>query len=92
MEINANLPPRAAVQGRVAQHRTGGEGANQDSASYHVALENLSASESKLEDLDLAISLADQSRVQLLSQPRLSVNAQANPAPKTVLALLHETK
>ncbi|MGF1667815.1 MAG: flagellin [Acidimicrobiia bacterium] len=53
-----------------------------------VALENLTASESRIRDTDMAMEMAAFTRHQILSQAGTSMLAQANQAPQNVLSLL----
>jgi flagellin len=53
-----------------------------------VALENLTASESRIRDTDMAMEMAQFTRHQILSQAGTSMLAQANQAPQNVLSLL----
>jgi len=50
--------------------------------------ENLSASRSRIQDTDFAAETANMSRAQILQQAGVSMLAQANSAPQTVLKLL----
>ena len=50
--------------------------------------ENLSASRSRIQDTDFAAETANMSRAQILQQAGVSMLAQANAAPQTVLKLL----
>lgn len=56
--------------------------------SLNVAIENLSASESSIRDLDFAEAVAEMTRNQILFQSGVSVLAQANLIPQAVLRLL----
>lgn len=56
--------------------------------SLNVAVENLSASESRIRDTDMASEMMNMSRSQILSQAGTAMLAQANQAPQTVLQLL----
>lgn len=56
--------------------------------SLGVAKENLSATESTIRDTDIADEMTNFTRLQILSQSGLSVLAQANAAPQSVLSLL----
>jgi flagellin len=56
--------------------------------SLNVAVENLSASESRIRDTDMASEMMSMSRAQILSQAGTAMLAQANQAPQTVLQLL----
>ena len=53
-----------------------------------VAVENLSASESRIRDTDMAQEMVSFTRSQILSQAGTSMLAQANQAPQSVLSLL----
>jgi flagellin len=53
-----------------------------------VAVENLSASESRIRDTDMAQEMVGFTRAQILSQAGTSMLAQANTAPQSVLSLL----
>jgi flagellin len=56
--------------------------------SLEVAIENLTASESELRDLDFAAEVAEMTKTQILFQAGISVLAQANLIPQAVLQLL----
>jgi len=56
--------------------------------SLNVAVENLSASESRIRDTDMAAEMMQFTRAQILSQAGTAMLAQANQAPQTVLQLL----
>ena len=56
--------------------------------SLNVAVENLSASESRIRDTDMASEMMQFTRAQILSQAGTAMLAQANQAPQTVLQLL----
>jgi flagellin len=56
--------------------------------SLNVAIENLSASESRVRDTDMAQEMVEFTRAQILSQAGTSMLAQANQAPQSVLSLL----
>jgi len=56
--------------------------------SLDVAIENLTASESSIRDLDFAEETANFSRTQILFQAATAVMAQANLIPQSVLTLL----
>jgi flagellin len=56
--------------------------------SLDVAIENLTASESSIRDLDFAEETANFSRAQILFQAATAVMAQANLIPQAVLTLL----
>jgi flagellin len=56
--------------------------------SLNVAVENLSASESRIRDTDMAQEMVSFTRSQILSQAGTAMLAQANQAPQNVLQLL----
>ena len=57
-------------------------------ATAETAVENLSAAESRIRDLDVAKEMVDFTKSQILQQAGVSVLAQANQAPAAVLRLL----
>jgi len=56
--------------------------------NVNVAIENLSASESRIRDTDMAAEMMNFTRSQVLSQAGTAMLAQANQAPQGVLQLL----
>lgn len=56
--------------------------------SLSIALENVTASESKIRDTDFAFETSEMTRAQILVQANTSVLAQANQSPQSVLSLL----
>lgn len=56
--------------------------------NLNVAVENLSASESRIRDTDMASEMVSFTRAQILSQAGTSMLAQANQLPQSVLKLL----
>jgi flagellin len=56
--------------------------------NLNVAIENLSASESRIRDTDMALEMVSFTRAQILSQAGTAMLAQANQAPQNVLQLL----
>lgn len=56
--------------------------------SLGVAKENLAATESSIRDTDVAAEMTTFTKLQILQQAGLSVLAQANAAPQSVLSLL----
>ncbi len=56
--------------------------------NVNVAVENLSASESRIRDTDMASEMMNFTRAQILSQAGTAMLAQANSAPQGVLQLL----
>jgi flagellin len=57
-------------------------------ANLGVAVENLSASESRIRDVDMASEMVKFTKDQILSQAGTAMLAQANQAPQSVLSLL----
>ncbi len=57
-------------------------------ANLQVTTENLSASESRIRDTDMASEMVNFTRDQILLQAGTAMLAQANAAPQTVLKLL----
>jgi len=53
-----------------------------------VAQENLTATESSIEDTDIASEMTNYSQLQVLQQSGIAMLAQANAAPQNVLTLL----
>jgi flagellin len=56
--------------------------------NLNVAVENLTASESRIRDTDMALEMANFTRHQILTQAGTSMLAQANQVPQNVLQLL----
>jgi flagellin len=56
--------------------------------SIAIAAENLSAAESRIRDVDIAVETADLTRNSILQQAAVSVLAQANVQPQLALSLL----
>jgi flagellin len=56
--------------------------------NINVAVENLSASESRIRDTDMASEIVSFTRAQILSQAGTAMLAQANQIPQSVLSLL----
>jgi len=56
--------------------------------NINVAVENLSASESRIRDTDMAQEMVNFTRAQILSQAGTAMLAQANQIPQGVLSLL----
>ena len=78
--------------GKVSTARAG-LGATQNRLEHkinnlNVAVENLSASESRIRDTDMALEMVSFTRSQILSQAGTAMLAQANQAPQNVLQLL----
>jgi flagellin len=57
-------------------------------ASISSARENLSAAESRIRDVDVAMESADLTRNSILQQAAVSVLSQANAQPQLALSLL----
>ncbi len=57
-------------------------------ANLSVAVENLSASESRVRDTDMALEMVTFTRNQIMSQAGTAMLAQANQVPSSVLTLL----
>ena len=77
--VSAARADFGAVQNRL-EHTTA------NLASYQ---ENLTASESRIRDADMAQEMVNFSKLQILQQAGTSMLAQANQAPQGVLSLLH---
>jgi flagellin len=57
-------------------------------ANLGVASENMSASESRIRDLDVAAEMVSFTKTQILQQAGTAILAQANQAPQSILSLL----
>ena len=57
-------------------------------ANLNVSVENLSASESRIRDTDMAAEMVNFTRHQIMSQAGTAMLAQANQIPQSVLSLL----
>jgi flagellin len=57
-------------------------------ANLNVALENLSASESRIRDTDMALEMVSFTRHQIMLQAGMAMLAQANTVPQSVFQLL----
>ena len=57
-------------------------------SNLQVTTENLSASESRIRDTDMALEMVNFTKDQILSQAGTAMLAQANAAPQTILQLL----
>jgi flagellin len=77
-EISTRRADLGAVQNRL-EHRLNNLGAYQ---------ENLTASESRIRDVDMASEMVEFSKLQILQQAGTAMLAQANQAPQGVLSLL----
>ncbi|MDG2114860.1 MAG: flagellin, partial [Actinomycetota bacterium] len=58
-------------------------------ANLQVAQENLSASESRIRDTDMAQEMVQFTRHQIMTQAGTAMLAQANQIPQSVLSLLN---
>jgi flagellin len=56
--------------------------------SLNVALENVTASESRVRDVDMASEMASFTKFQVLIQSATAMLAQANQSPTSILSLL----
>lgn len=68
-------------------------GANQNRLQYtmenlEISIENFSASESTIRDVDMAFEVTNFTKLQILQQSGIAMLAQANMAPQQVLRLL----
>ena len=77
-DISTGRAAFGAVQNRL-EHRLN------NLATYQ---ENLTASESRIRDVDVAREMVNFTRLQILSQSGTAMLAQANQAPQSVLSLL----
>jgi flagellin len=84
--INAAIQQVAQLQGRLGAFEKNTLQTN--SASLQIALENVTASESDIEDADFAAETSNLTRNQILVQAGTSVLSTANNTPQTVLTLL----
>jgi flagellin len=84
----------AAGQGlQLVSTTRAGYGAVQNRLEYasqniDIAAENLTASESRIRDLDVADEMVNFTKTQILQQAGTAILAQANSAPSSILALL----
>ena len=76
----------AILRGRLGAFEKNTLETNQN--SLNVALENVTASESTIEDADFAAETSNLTREQILTQAGTSVLSTANSEPQTVLSLL----
>jgi flagellin len=56
--------------------------------SLSIAKENLAATESSIREVDVAQEMTNYTKLQILQQSGMSMLAQANSAPQSVLSLL----
>jgi flagellin len=61
---------------------------NSTIANLAVAGENLSAANSRIRDVDVAVETSNLTRSQILMQAGVSILAQANAIPQAALSLL----
>jgi len=83
--IDSSLTTLNVVQGDIGAAQSRFEFA---AANLAIAIENLSASESTIRDVDMAYEMVSFTRNQILLQAGTSMLAQANMVPQTVLGLL----
>lgn len=57
-------------------------------SNLNVSIENTTASESRIRDVDMASEISNFTRLQILEQSNVSMLAQANSQPQAVLSLL----
>jgi len=57
-------------------------------SNLQIAVENLSASDSRIRDADFAVETANMTRAQILQQSGIAVLSQANSSPQVALSLL----
>jgi flagellin len=91
-DINANLDAIDAAISSVSTERAK-LGATQNQLDHvinnnNVALENVTASESRIRDTDMASEMVNFTRTQILSQAGTAMLAQAKSIPQGVLSLL----
>ena len=79
--VNAVSSARASLGALQARLESAGR-------SISVAAENAAAANSRIADTDIAQSMSEMVRAQILQQAGISVLAQANQAPSLVLQLL----
>jgi len=84
--INDAISQVATLRGRLGAFQSDVLDANTN--SLNVALENVTSSESDIEDANFAQETANLTRAQILVQANVSVLAQANSQPQAILKLL----
>jgi len=84
--LNKAIKQVAELRGRLGAFQKNVLETNVNSLS--IALENVTASESKIRDTDFAMETSEMTRAQILVQANTSVLAQANQSPQSVLSLL----
>ena len=84
--VNAAIQQVSLLQGRLGAFEKNTLQTNAD--SLQVTLENVTASESTIEDADFAQETSNLTRAQILVQAGTSVLATANTTPQSVLKLL----
>jgi flagellin len=87
--VSAAIQQVALLQGRLGAFEKNTLETN--SASLQVALENVTSSNSDIEDADFASETSNLTRAQILVQAGTSVLATANNSPQNVLTLLQGT-
>jgi flagellin len=78
IDVSTNRSAAGALQNRL----------DHTIANLSVGAENLSAAESRIRDVDMAMEMVNFTRLQILQQAGTAVLAQANMAPQAVLRLL----
>ncbi len=84
--VNEAIQDVSNLRGRLGAFQKNVLGSTID--SLNVALENVSSSQSSIQDTDFASETANLTRNQILVQAATSVLSQANQAPQSVLKLL----
>ena len=83
-----STPPSAPSRRSARTSAPSRTGSSTAVANLGVTEENLSASESRIRDVDVAQEMVNFTRLQILSQSGTAMLAQANQAPQSVLSLL----
>ncbi len=84
--IDAAISEVAAARGKIGNFQR--NTLESSIRSLGVAKENLAATESSIRDVDVADEMTNFTKLQILSQSGLSMLAQANSQPQSVLSLL----
>jgi flagellin len=84
--IDAAISEVAAARGKIGNFQR--NTLESSIRSLGVAKENLAATESSIRDVDVAEEMTNFTKLQILSQSGLSMLAQANSQPQSVLSLL----
>src|SRR3954452_1363335 len=85
--VDAAINSVSALRGKLGADQTRFESTI---ANLQVTTENLSASESRIRDTDMAAEMVTFTRHQIMLQAGTAMLAQANAAPQTVLRLLQQ--